>query len=105
MFSLGWDRDDGLDALERDSLLTSALSPTRRLEHMLTGRSKKVVGQGLIVHSSCQDHAANAQSDKHHRLLARSASLQICLEDLNHRLGNLPIGRLDGLTAVSNVRR
>src|SRR5262249_643230 len=86
-------------------LLTSALSPTRRLKRMLTSCFQKIMGQHLIVHGSYQDHAPNAESDEHHRLLTRSTALQICLEDLNHGLSNLPIGHLDGFTAVSNVGR
>ena len=50
----------------------------------------------------CQGHAPNAESDKHHRLLADCTPLQIYLEDLNHGLGDLPIGRLDGFAGASN---
>src|SRR5262249_40945343 len=60
-------------------LLTSALSPTRRLKRMLTSCFQKIMGQHLIVHGSCQDHAPNAESDEHHRLLTRCTALQICL--------------------------
>src|SRR5262249_57692836 len=45
-------------------LLTSALSPTRRLKRMLTSCFQKIMGQHLIVHGSCQDHAPNAQRRK-----------------------------------------
>jgi hypothetical protein len=62
----------------RVTLWTPALSPTRRLERMRVGRSKKFMGQELIVQNSCQDHAPNARSDEHYRLRC-TPQLQVIL--------------------------
>src|SRR5262249_43576072 len=78
-----------------DRLSTAAVPPTGCLKRELVGRSEKVIRQGLIVQSPGYGHAANAESDQHHRLIACGASLQIRLEDFDHRLGYLAVSRFD----------
>jgi len=60
----------GYSAGERGSLVSSAVSSTRRFQHMLTRRSQKVVGQDLIIQCSCQDHGPTAERDEQDGLLA-----------------------------------
>src|SRR5215510_1127452 len=79
--------------------------PTGRLKRKLVGRSEKVMRQGLIVQSPGYGHAANAESDQHHRLIACGAPLQIRLEDFNHRLGYLAVSRFDLTADASGIGR
>src|SRR5215470_10679212 len=88
-----------------DRLSTPAVPPTGRLKRELVGRSEKVIRQGLIVQGPGYGHSANAESDQHHRLIACGASLQIRLEDFNHRLGYLAVRRFNPIAVASSIGR
>ena len=62
-----------------------------------------VVGEMLIVDDSCQNHAPDAEGGKDKSLFVCPWSIQVSLEQPDHRLGNFPIGGLDGLATASDV--
>ena len=59
-------------------------------------RCEKVGGEIPVVERAGEHHAADAERDQHHGVVACRASLQVRPEHRDHRLRDLAIGRLDG---------
>jgi hypothetical protein len=81
----------------------SALAPIRCLEGLFVRCIADVVGETLIVDASRQNHAPDAEGSKDKSLLVCPSSVQVSLEQMDHGLGNVPVGGLDGWATASDV--